>query len=247
MGTAGKVFTGAPAAWKAFPRPAGKPAEGSRHWLAGMIDHTLLKPDAVESEIKGLCREAVSYGFAAVCVNPCWARLASQSLKGTSVKVCAVVGFPFGSHVTGIKAAEAAEAVRDGADELDMVIALGPLKSGKPREVLEDVRAVREACAGKVLKVILETSLLTLAQKVEGCVIAREAGADFVKTSTGFAGGGATVEDVRILREAAGPKIGIKASGGIRTYEFARSLIQAGATRLGTSASVEILTAGTAS
>jgi len=218
--------------------------------LARLIDHTALKPDTTEARIRTLCEEARRYGFAAVCVNPCYVPLASELLRGSEVAVCTVVGFPLGANRTAIKAAEAEQAIRDGAAELDMVQNIGLLKSGRLREVLEDIRAVVEVAraarppAGRdriLVKVILETALLTDAEKETACRLALEAGADFVKTSTGFAGGGATVEDVALMRRVVGDRMGVKASGGIRTRAQAEALVAAGANRLGTSAGVALI------
>ena len=221
--------------------------------LARLIDHTALKPDTTEARIRTLCEEARRYGFAAVCVNPCYVPLASELLQGSEVAVCTVVGFPLGANRTAIKAAEAEQAIRDGAAELDMVQNIGLLKSGRLREVLEDIRAVVEVAraarppAGRdriLVKVILETALLTDAEKETACRLALEAGADFVKTSTGFAGGGATVEDVALMRRVVGDRMGVKASGGIRTRAQAEALVAAGASRLGTSAGVALVQDG---
>lgn len=211
-----------------------------------IIDHTLLKPNATQEDIKKLCEEARKYRFASVCVNPHFVSLASHLLKGSGVRVTTVVGFPLGATTTSTKVQEAREAIANGADEIDMVINIGALKSGDDKTVLEDIKAVREVTKGHILKVIIETGLLTKEEKIRACLLAKEAGADFVKTSTGFSGGGATVEDVMLMREVVGKDIGVKASGGIRDITTARKLIAAGATRLGTSASVEIIKGGTA-
>ncbi|MEK7747201.1 MAG: deoxyribose-phosphate aldolase, partial [Elusimicrobiota bacterium] len=183
-----------------------------------------------------------AYCFASVCVNPSYVAFCGRLLQGSSVKVCTVVGFPLGSTTPTVKAIEARDAIANGAQEIDMVINVGALKSGNDAFVREDIRAVREATRGRVLKVILETSMLTDAEKVRACRMAKEVGADFVKTSTGFGGGGATVEDIRLMRETVGPLMGVKASGGIRDCATAQAMISAGATRLGTSASVAIVT-----
>jgi len=221
--------------------------------LARLIDHTALKPDTTEARIRTLCEEARRYGFAAVCVNPCYVPLAAELLRGSTVAVCTVGGFPLGANRTAIKAAEAEQAIRDGAAELDMVLNIGFLKSGRLREVLEDIRAVVDVAraarppAGRdriLVKVILETALLTDAEKETACRLALEAGADFVKTSTGFAGGGATVEDVALMRRVVGDRMGVKASGGIRTRAQAEALVAAGASRLGTSAGVALIQDG---
>ncbi len=218
--------------------------------LARLIDHTALKPDTTEARIRTLCEEARRYGFAAVCVNPCYVPLAAELLQDSPVAVCTVVGFPLGVNRTAIKAAEAEQAIRDGAAELDMVLNIGLLKSGRHRAVLEDIRAVVDVArqapppSGRdriLVKVILETALLTDAEKEHACRLALEAGADFVKTSTGFAGGGATVEDVALMRRVVGDRMGVKASGGIRTRAQAEALVAAGASRLGTSAGVALV------
>ena len=209
---------------------------------ARYVDHTMLKPNATQDEIAKLCEEAKNYCFASVCVNPSYVALSSQYLRGTGVKVCTVVGFPLGSTTPTVKAIEARDAIANGADEIDMVINIGALKSGNDVMVYDDIKAVREATRGKVLKVILETSLLSNEEKVRACAMAKKAGADFVKTSTGFGGGGATVEDIKLMRQTVGPLMGVKASGGIRDAKGAADMIAAGATRLGTSASVAIVT-----
>jgi deoxyribose-phosphate aldolase len=210
--------------------------------LASMIDHTLLKPDASREDVETLCREAGQFCFASVCVNPNWVPLCAQMLRGAGVKVCTVIGFPLGAHLPDVKAYEARRAVEQGATEVDMVINIGALKSRDYALVENDIRGVVQS-VGKdtVVKVILETSLLTRDEKVMGASLAKAAGADFVKTSTGFSTGGATVEDVRLLRETVGPDLGVKASGGIRTPEDARAMVEAGASRIGASASVKIV------
>ena len=210
--------------------------------VSRLVDHTLLKPNATQEEIAKLCEEARAYCFASVCINPSYVALSARLLRGSGVKICTVVGFPLGSTTPTVKAIEARDAIANGADEIDMVINVGALKSGNDAAVLDDIRAVREATRGRVLKVILETSLLSNDEKVRACAVAKKAGADFVKTSTGFGGGGATVEDVRLMRETVGPLMGVKASGGIRDAKAAEAMIAAGATRLGTSASVAIVT-----
>lgn len=210
--------------------------------LARMIDHTLLKPDATRDEIEKLCQEALTYQFASVCVNPHWVPLAAQLLKGSPVKVCTVIGFPLGATSTAAKAFEAADAIAHGAQEVDMVLNIGALKSGDLDTVQQDIAAVVEAARGKALvKVILETGLLTRDEKITACRLAKAAGADFVKTSTGFGHGGATVEDVALMRETVGPEMGVKASGGVRDAATARAMIQAGANRIGASAGVSIV------
>ena len=210
--------------------------------LASLIDHTMLKPDAAREEIEQLCREALQFCFASVCVNPNWVPLCASILRGGGVKVCTVIGFPFGAHMPDVKAYEARRAVEQGADEVDMVINIGALKSKDYALVEQDIRGVVQA-VGKntVVKVILETALLTRDEKIMGSSLSKAAGADFVKTSTGFAGGGATVEDVSLMRETVGPDIGVKASGGIRTTEDVKKMVEAGATRIGASASVKIV------
>lgn len=214
--------------------------------LARFIDHTLLKPDATAEDVDRLCEEARTFGFAAVCVNPTWVRRCAGNLRGSGVRVASVVGFPFGATTTEVKALEARRAIRDGAREIDMVINVGALKSGDHELVRTDVAKVADACreAGALCKVILETALLTDEEKVVASHLARLAKADFVKTSTGFGGGGATVQDVLLMRETVGPKLGVKASGGIRSAEDVREMIAAGATRIGASASVQIVTGG---
>ena len=209
--------------------------------IASYIDHTLLKADATMDDITRIAGEAASYGFASVCVNPCWVPLCRKLLEGTGVKVCTVVGFPLGAASSRAKAAETAAAVEDGADEIDMVINIGYLRSGMDDEVLGDIKAVREACLGKVLKVIIEACLLTDEEKIRACRLAEEAGADFVKTSTGFSSGGATVADVALMRKAVGGRLKVKAAGGIRTLADARAMIGAGASRIGASAGIAIV------
>jgi len=209
--------------------------------LAGNIDHTLLKPDATEEAVGKLCREALEHCFASVCVNPCHVEYCARLLRGSSVEVCTVVGFPLGATTSAVKAYEAAEAVRRGATEIDMVINIGYLKGGQYSRVMEDIRAVVQAAEGKCVKVIIEAALLTDEEKVAACALAREAGADFVKTSTGFASGGATVEDVALMRRVVGAEMGVKAAGGIRDAETAEAMLRAGANRIGASASVKII------
>ncbi len=214
--------------------------------IAGMIDHTLLKANATQEEIGKLCEEARKYRFASVCVNPGYVAMAARLLRGSCVKVCTVIGFPLGSTTPTVKAIEARDAMANGADEIDMVINIGALKSGNDHLASEDIKAVREATRGKVLKVIIETSYLTKDEKIRACRMAKQAGADFVKTSTGFGSGGATVEDVALMRGAVGPEMGVKASGGIKDAKVAADMIKAGATRLGTSASIAIVSGGQA-
>ncbi len=212
--------------------------------IARYIDHTLLRPDATYDQIDKLCKEAMEYGFASVCVNPCQVKRSAGLLRGSSVKVCTVVGFPLGANVAELKALEARRAIREGAKEIDMVVNVGALKSGDDETVYHDIRSVVEACldGGAICKVILETALLTNDEKTRACLAARRARADFVKTSTGFGPGGATAEDVALMSESVkGTRMGVKASGGIRSYEDAQQMIRAGATRLGVSAGVAIV------
>lgn len=211
--------------------------------LARMIDHTLLKPEATKQQIEQLCAEAKHFQFASVCVNPCYVKLCAQLLRDTKVKVCTVIGFPLGATSTEAKVAEAEQALKDGARELDMVINVGMLKSGMDAYVEQDIRAVGWVAhrTGAILKVIIETGLLTDEEKVKACVIAKRAGADFVKTSTGFSKGGATAGDIRLMRKVVGQALGVKASGGVRTQEQALELIESGADRIGASASVKIV------
>ncbi len=205
------------------------------------IDHTLLKPDASQEQIETLIEEAKKYDFASVCVNPTWVNFAAQALKTTDVKVCTVIGFPLGANTPELKAFETSDAIRNGANEIDMVINIGALKSQNFDLVEKDIRAVVEAAKGTLVKVIIETSLLTDDEKVKACQIAQKAGADFVKTSTGFSTGGATVADVALMRKTVGPDMGVKASGGARSYEDALAFIKAGATRIGASSGVAIM------
>ncbi len=209
--------------------------------LSKYIDHTVLVADASKERIEKLCSEAISSDFASVCVNSCWVKLCSKLLDGSSVNVCTVVGFPLGAMSTAAKAEEARLAVLDGADEVDMVINVGYLKSGMLKECLEDIKAVRKATEGKVLKVIIETCLLTDEEKVKACELSAEAKADFVKTSTGFSKGGATKEDVALMRKSIPSWMQVKASGGIRSYESAMDMIEAGATRIGCSSGMQII------
>lgn len=209
--------------------------------LAKMIDHTILKADASEAKVKEICLEAKEYGFASVCINPCNVVLAAEMLKGTEVKVCTVIGFPLGANTSKVKAFEADEAVKNGAEEVDMVINIGKLKDGDYDYVRNDIKAVADAVKGRAItKVIIETCLLNDSEKVKVCKLAKEAGADFVKTSTGFSTAGATAGDIKLMRETVGSSMGVKASGGIRSYEDAVSMIEAGASRVGASASVAI-------
>ncbi len=210
--------------------------------LAKYIDHTLLKPDATEAQIEQLCAEAREYGFASVCVNSCYASPAARLLAGSDVAVCCVVGFPLGAATTAAKAFEAADAAQNGATEIDMVINVGAAKDGRWNDVEADIAGVAAAIEGKaLLKVIIETCLLTDAEKIEACRAAVRAGADFVKTSTGFSKAGATAADVALMRKTVGPEIGVKAAGGIRTCADAMAMIEAGASRIGASAGIAIL------
>jgi len=215
----------------------------TREVLAGYIDHTLLKPEAVESQFEQLCNEAIQYRFKSVCVNSSWVPYVAKKLRGTGIIICSVIGFPLGGMDTRSKAFEARSAIESGATELDMVINIGALKSGNLKLVEEDIRAIKRACRSTILlKVILETGLLNEAEKILACEISKKAGADFVKTSTGFSGSGATVEDIALMRRIVGPSIGVKASGGIRTFDQAVALIRAGANRLGCGSSVAVIT-----
>jgi len=211
--------------------------------LASLIDHTLLKPDATADQIAQLCYEARKYHFASVCVNPTHVKLCAELLQGTEVKVCTVIGFPLGASAPEVKAFEAQTAIKDGATEIDMVLNIGALKAGDLTLAAQDIHEVVRVghAAGAVVKVIIETSLLNDEEKVTACLLAKEAGADFVKTSTGFSGGGATVEDITLMRRVVGPEMGVKASGGVRDFEDAQSMVEAGATRLGASAGVKIV------
>ena len=208
-----------------------------------LFDHTILKADATRKDVKRVCDEAMAYSFCSVCVNSYYVPYVANLLHGSDVKICSVVGFPLGAMSTRAKALEAKIAVMDGADEIDMVINVGALKDRDYSVVLEDIKAVKEACGEHILKVIIETCLLTDDEKVKACELAKEAGADFVKTSTGFSTAGAKVEDVRLMRETVGPDMGVKASGGIHDKEFAKELVDAGANRLGTSATIQIVEA----
>ena len=211
--------------------------------IAGMIDHTMLKPDATADQIAQLCYEARKYEFASVCVNPTHVKLCAELLQGTEVKVCTVIGFPLGASAPEVKAFEAQTALSDGATEIDMVLNIGALKAGDLTLVARDINEVVKVGhqAGAIVKVIIETSLLNDEEKVTACLLSKEAGADFVKTSTGFSGGGATVEDINLMRRVVGPEMGVKASGGVRDFEDAQNMVKAGATRLGASAGVKIM------
>ena len=209
--------------------------------LAKVIDHTLLKPTATREQIETLCREAAEHGFCSVCVNPYWVPLAAKMLKGTGVKTCTVIGFPLGANTTEVKVFEAKTALENGADELDMVINIGALKSKDYDTVLQDIRALRALGDNFVLKVIIETSELTDEEKVKACELAAEAKADFVKTSTGFTKGGATVHDVALMKKSIPAGMQVKASGGVRTRADAEAMLAAGATRLGASSGIKIV------
>ncbi len=215
----------------------------NRRELARYIDHTLLKPEATPAEVERLCREALQYHFASVCVNPLFVPLAAKKLVGSDVAVCTVVGFPLGATSTATKVCEAELAIAKGATEIDMVLPIGLLKAGQVARVREDVAAVAAIChgSGALLKVIIETALLTDEEKVTACETCKAAGADFVKTSTGFAKGGATLEDVALMRETVGPDLGVKAAGGVHNYDEAMAMIEAGATRIGASLGVTIV------
>lgn len=211
--------------------------------MASFIDHTLLKPDASKQEILHICEEAKQYHFASVCVNPAWTSLVSEQLKGSGVKTCTVISFPLGSEPPKLKALEASEVLELGADEIDMVINIGAVKSEDYALVEEEIRSVVNVKKDAILKVIIETCLLTDEEKVKVCQIAKKAGADFVKTSTGFSTGGAVAEDVALMRKTVGPDMGVKASGGIRTLEDAEKMLEAGASRIGASAGIKIISA----
>ena len=206
-----------------------------------LIDHTLLKQDATPEQIMKLCEEAKQYDFMSVCVNPAYVPLASECLRGSDVKVCTVIGFPLGMNLTRTKVDEASLAIREGAEEIDMVINVGMLKAGHDDYVKEEIKLLKEVAGKLVLKVIIETCLLTDEEKVRACQLAKEAGADFVKTSTGFSTGGATVHDVKLMRETVGPEMGVKASGGVGTHEDLLAMVEAGANRIGTSNGTKII------
>ena len=206
-----------------------------------LIDHTLLKPEATPEQIIKLCEEAKQFDFMSVCVNPAYVPLASEVLKGSDVKVCTVIGFPLGMNLTRTKVDEAALAIKEGATEIDMVINVGMLKAGHDDYVKEEIKLLKEVAGKLVLKVIIETCLLTDEEKVRVCRLAKEAGADFVKTSTGFSTGGATAHDVKLMRETVGPDMGVKASGGVRTHEDLLAMVEAGASRIGTSNGTKII------
>lgn len=214
--------------------------------LNRMIDHTILKPEATEAAVQKIIDEAKEYNFFSVCINPCWVAFASEQLADTDVAVCTVIGFPLGANTPEVKAYEAADAIKNGANEVDMVINIGALKSQQYDYVRQDIQRVVDAAKGKALvKVIIETALLTDEEKVKACELAKEAGADFVKTSTGFSTGGAKVADIRLMRETVGPDMGVKASGGVHNAEEALVMIEAGATRIGASTGVAIVSGAT--
>jgi len=220
----------------------------SENQIAALIDHTILKPEAVRADVERVCREALEYGFAAVCVNPCWVQLVSGMLSRSAVSVCSVIAFPFGATSTGAKVAESEIAIREGARELDMVLNIGALRSGDLALVRDDIGSVVFAAHehGASVKVILETCLLIDEQIITACHIAQEAGADYVKTSTGFASGGATTSAVGLMRRTVGHSTGVKASGGIRTLEDFEKMVAAGASRIGASAGIQIVNASRA-
>lgn len=206
-----------------------------------LIDHTVLKPETQEDSVIKLCEEALEYKFASVCVNPTFVELCAKLLKGSEVKVCTVIGFPLGANTKEVKGFETTDAVNKGADEIDMVINIGALKDKKDDYVYEEIKYIKECCKGKLLKVIIETCLLTEEEKIRACELSKKAGADYVKTSTGFSTGGATVSDIALMRKTVGPNLGVKASGGVRTYEDMVNMVEAGATRIGTSSGPKLL------
>ena len=208
---------------------------------AAMIDHTLLKAEATRDQITKLCEEAKQYGFASVCVNPTWVKYSAELLKGAESVVCTVIGFPLGANTPAVKAFETKDAIANGAGEIDMVINIGAMKNGEYDLVYEDIKAVVDAANGTLVKVIIETCLLTDEEKVKACELAVKAGADFVKTSTGFSTGGATAEDIALMRKTVGPEIGVKASGGVRSLEDMKLMVENGATRIGASSGVAIM------
>lgn len=206
-----------------------------------LIDHTILKQNATISDIEKLCKEAIEFNFMSVCVNPAYVEMCANILKNSDVKVCTVIGFPLGANSTAVKVFETHDAIKNGADEIDMVINVTMLKDKEYNYVFNEIKAIKNACEGKLLKVILETCLLTDEEIVKACELSVEAGADFVKTSTGFSTGGATVHHVALMRKTVGPNIGVKASGGVRTHEDLLSMVEAGANRIGTSAGCKII------
>ncbi|WP_018658708.1 deoxyribose-phosphate aldolase [Allofustis seminis] len=209
--------------------------------IAKYIDHTLLKPDATQEQIKKLTDKAKEYGFMSVCVNPTWVKFCANELKDSDVRVCTVIGFPLGANTSEVKAFETRDAIANGADEVDMVINIGELKAGNTKDVQKDIEAVVEAANGTLVKVIIETCLLSEEEKVVACQLAKAAGADFVKTSTGFSTGGATASDIRLMRETVGEEMGVKASGGVHNFEEAMAMIEAGASRIGASSGIAIV------
>jgi len=214
----------------------------TKEYVASIIDHTILKAETTPEDIKRVCNEAKENSFASVCVNPCYVKLVADELKGSNVKVCTVIGFPLGATTKEVKAYETEKAIEDGANEVDMVINIGMLKAGNYDYVKEDIKAVVDAAKGKALvKVIIETCLLTDDEKIMACRLAKEAGADFVKTSTGFSKWGAKAEDVKLMRDTVGPEMGVKASGGVHSFEDAVKMIEAGANRIGASSSLKII------
>ena len=206
-----------------------------------LIDHTVLKPETQEEAVIKLCKEALEFNFASVCVNPTFVELCARLLKGSEVKVCTVIGFPLGANTKEVKGFEALDAVNKGAEEIDMVINIGALKDKKYDYVYEEIKYIKECCKGRLLKVIIETCLLTDEEKVKACELSVKAGADYVKTSTGFSTGGATVSDIALMRKTVGPDLGVKASGGVRTYEDMVNMVEAGATRIGTSSGPKLM------
>lgn len=206
-----------------------------------LIDHTVLKPETQEEAVIKLCKEALEFNFASVCVNPTFVELCAGLLKGSEVKVCTVIGFPLGANTKEVKGFEALDAVNKGAEEIDMVINIGALKDKKYDYVYEEIKYIKECCKGRLLKVIIETCLLTDEEKVKACELSVKAGADYVKTSTGFSTGGATVSDIALMRKTVGPDLGVKASGGVRSYEDMVNMVEAGATRIGTSSGPKLM------
>ena len=216
--------------------------QGNNDDIAAIIDHTILKPEATEADVTKVCKEAIEYNFKSVCINTHYVTLVNRLLKGTNVDTCCVVGFPLGASTTRAKVDETYDALKNGANEIDMVINIGALKSGDWNTVKRDIEGVTNAARGRaIVKVILETSLLNDEEKIRACTIAKMANADFVKTSTGFNSGGATVEDIKLMRKVVGPSMGVKASGGVRTTEKAREMMAAGANRIGTSSGIAIV------
>ncbi len=212
--------------------------------LQKYIDHTILKPDTIKEDVIRVCEEAKEYGFYSVCVNPYYVPLVKEQLKNSDVKVTSVIGFPLGASISEVKAFETDRAIRDGANEIDMVINVAALKNKEYDYVLNDIKSIVNVCKGRaLLKVIIETCLLTDEEKIKACELSKEAGADYVKTSTGFSTGGATVEDVALMRKTVGDTMGVKASGGVRTTEDAKKVIEAGASRIGASSSISIVSA----